>query len=69
MIAEQCMKIPRIFNTESECLAAAVEKEKSTREMLTDEDGFLTVEHLEVGCEKEKQYDRNSGSPINVCKW
>ena len=21
--------------------------------MLTDEDGFLTVEHLEVGCEKE----------------
>ena len=45
---------PRTFNTKSECLAAAVEKEKSTREMLTDEDGFLTVEHLEVGCEKEK---------------
>ena len=45
---------PRTFNTESECLAAAVEKEKSTREMLTDEDGFLTVEHLEVGCEKER---------------
>ena len=45
---------PRIFNTKEECLAAAVEKEKSTREMLTDEDGFLTVEHLEVGCEKEQ---------------
>ena len=37
---------PRTFNTKEECLAAAVEKEKSTREMLTDEDGFLTVEHL-----------------------
>ena len=45
---------PRTFNTKEECLAAAVEKEKSPREMLTDEDGFLTVEHLEVGCEKEQ---------------
>jgi len=23
-----------------------------TREQLTDEDGYLTVEHLEVGCER-----------------
>ena len=45
---------PRTFDTKAECLTAAVEKEKSTREMLTDEDGFLTVEHLEVGCEKER---------------
>ena len=33
---------PRTFDTKEECLAAAVEKEKSTRQMLTDEDGFLT---------------------------
>ena len=45
---------PRTFDPKAECLTAAVEKEKSTREMLTDEDGFLTVEHLEVGCEKER---------------
>ena len=32
---------PRTFETKKECLAAAVEKEKSTREMLTDEDGFF----------------------------
>ncbi len=28
---------------------------KWTRDMLTNEDGFLTVEHLEVGCEKVGQ--------------
>ena len=44
---------PRIFDTKAECEAAAEIKEKNTVEMLTDEDGFLTVEHLEVGCEKE----------------
>ena len=42
---------PRIFNTEVECLEAVKIKEKETREFLTDEDGFLTVEHLEIGCE------------------
>jgi len=42
---------PRTFNTEVECLEAAKIKEKETREFLTDEDGFLTVEHLEIGCE------------------
>ncbi len=41
---------PRIFDTRDQCLSAAVEKEKSTREFLTDEDGYLTVDHLEVGC-------------------
>ena len=41
---------PRLFDTKSECLEAAVEKEKNTRELLTDE-GILTIEHLEVGCE------------------
>ena len=42
---------PRTFNTKEECLEAAKIKEKETREFLTDEDGFLTVEHLEIGCE------------------
>ena len=42
---------PRTFNTEVECLEAAKIKEKETREFLTDEDGFLTVEHLEIGCQ------------------
>jgi len=41
---------PREFSTEAECLEAAVEKAKWTRDMLTDEDGYLTVAHLEVGC-------------------
>ena len=43
----------RTFETKSLCLEAAVEKEKNTRAMLTDEDGYLTVEHLEVGCEQK----------------
>ncbi len=40
----------RTFNTEAECLEAAVIKDKETREILSDEDGYLTVAHLEVGC-------------------
>ncbi len=42
---------PRTFDTRGECLAAAEIKEKETKEFLTDEDGFLTVEHLEIGCQ------------------
>jgi len=42
---------PRVFETREACEEAAVEKEKWTRDMLTDE-GELTVEHLEVGCEQ-----------------
>ena len=38
------------YNTEAECLEAAVIKDKETREMLSDEDGYLTVSHLEIGC-------------------
>ena len=41
---------PREFETQQQCLDAAVIKEKQTREFLTDEDGYLTVAHLEVGC-------------------
>tara|TARA_B100000900_G_C20328970_1_gene613390 strand:- start:33 stop:242 length:210 start_codon:yes stop_codon:yes gene_type:complete len=41
---------PRTFNTEAECLSAASIKHEQTIQFLTDEDGFLTVEHLEVGC-------------------
>jgi len=41
---------PRTFDTQEECLAAAEIKSKATIEFLTDEDGFLTVEHLEIGC-------------------
>ena len=44
----------RTFETKSLCLEAAKVKEKNTREMLTDEDGYLTVEHLEVGCERRE---------------
>ena len=42
---------PRTFETKEECLAAAKIKQKSTVEQLTDEDGFLSVEHFEIGCE------------------
>ena len=45
---------PRTFETKEECLAAAVVKEATTREQLTDEEGFLIVEHLEVGCERNE---------------
>ena len=41
----------RIFETREQCLVAAKMKEDLTREQLTDEDGYLTVEHFEVGCE------------------
>ena len=41
---------PRTFDTEAECLRAATIKREQTLQFLTDEDGFLTVEHLEVGC-------------------
>ena len=43
---------PRTFATKEECLAAAVIKEKHTREFFVDEDGYLSITHLEVGCEE-----------------
>ena len=43
---------PRTFNTKQECEAASSIKAEQTLEMLTDE-GELTVEHFEVGCEKQ----------------
>ena len=42
---------PRIFETKEQCLVAAKMKEDLTKEMLLDDDGYLSVEHLEVGCE------------------
>ena len=42
---------PRVFDTKEQCLVAAKMKGDLTREQLTDEDGYLTVEHFEVGCE------------------
>ena len=44
----------RTFETKAKCQEAAVIKEKATRKQLTDEDGYLTVEHLEVGCERKE---------------
>ena len=44
----------RTFETKAKCQEAAVIKEKATREQLTDEDGYHTVEHLEVGCERKE---------------
>ena len=41
---------PRTFSTKEECLLAAKIKEEQTIKFLSDEDGYLTVEHLEVGC-------------------
>ena len=41
---------PRTFDTKEECLSAAIIKEEQTIKLLSDEDGYLTVEHLEVGC-------------------
>ena len=41
---------PRTFETRAECLSAASIKQEQTIQFLTDEDGYLTVEHLEVGC-------------------
>ena len=43
---------PRVFETKEQCMVAAKMKEDITREQLIDEDGYLTVEHFEVGCEK-----------------
>jgi hypothetical protein len=42
---------PRVFDTKEQCLVAAQMKEDLTIEQLLDEDGHLSVEHLEVGCE------------------
>tara|TARA_Y100000114_G_scaffold59228_1_gene54202 strand:- start:83 stop:292 length:210 start_codon:yes stop_codon:yes gene_type:complete len=42
---------PRTFDTIEECKVAIIQKEQNTRDFLTDEDGYLTVAHLEVGCE------------------
>ena len=42
---------PRTFDTRQECEAASAIKAEQTFEMLKDE-GELTVEHFEVGCEK-----------------
>ena len=42
---------PRVFDTREQCLVAAQMKEDLTIEQLLDEDGHLSVEHLEVGCE------------------
>ena len=44
---------PREFATKELCIEAALEKGKKTKEMLTDEDGYLTVEHLEIGCQQK----------------
>ena len=41
---------PRFFDTRAECEQALVLKQEQTMEMLTDEDGYLTVAHLELGC-------------------
>jgi hypothetical protein len=41
---------PRTFNTEAECQEALVIKQEETVKMLSDEDGYLTVAHLELGC-------------------
>ena len=43
---------PRTFDTKEECLAAAKIKAEKTREFFLDEDGYLTITHLEVGCEQ-----------------
>jgi len=42
---------PRTFDTRQECEVASTIKAEQTLEMLTDE-GELTVEHFEVGCEE-----------------
>ena len=40
----------RTFNTEAECQEALLIKQEETFKMLSDEDGSLTVAHLELGC-------------------
>jgi len=41
---------PKTFTTKAECEKALIIKKEKTIEMLTDEDGYLTVAHLEIGC-------------------
>ena len=41
---------PRTFATEAECQEALIIKQQETVEMLSDEDGYLTVAYLELGC-------------------
>mgnify|MGYP001322535513 FL=1 len=41
---------PRTFATKAECQEALVLKQEQTIQFLTDEDGYLTVAHLELGC-------------------
>ena len=41
---------PRTFNTEAECQEALLIKQEETFKMLSNEDGSLTVAHLELGC-------------------
>ena len=41
---------PRTFDTKAECQEALVLKQEETIQFLTDENGYLTVEHLELGC-------------------
>ena len=41
---------PRTFKTKAECEEALVIKREQTIQMLVDEDGYLTVAHLELGC-------------------
>ncbi len=41
---------PKTFATKAECEKALIIKKEKTIEMLTDEDGYLTVAHLEIGC-------------------
>ena len=41
---------PRSFNTEAECQEALVIKQDDAVRVLSDEDGNLTVAHLELGC-------------------
>ena len=41
---------PRTFATEAECQEALVIKQDDAVRVLSDEDGNLTVAHLELGC-------------------
>ena len=41
----------RLFDTKDQCLYASIEKEINTRFFFIDENGYFTLQHLEVGCE------------------
>ena len=41
---------PRTFDTKAECQEALLIKQEQTLQFLTDEDGYLTVAHLDLGC-------------------